>query len=60
MSVAMMLRYSGDMEDAAMDIEKAISSVLEKGYRTWDIMQPGMKEIGTEAMGDLIVQSIDN
>lgn len=59
MSVAMMLRYSGDMEDAAMDIEKAISSVLEKGYRTWDIMQPGMKEIGTEAMGDLIAQSID-
>ncbi len=58
MSVAMMLRYSGDMEEAARDIENAVSKVLEQGYRTGDIMQPGMKEIGTEKMGDLIAQAI--
>ncbi|NLJ40491.1 MAG: 3-isopropylmalate dehydrogenase [Clostridiales bacterium] len=54
MSAAMMLRYSGGMEDAAQDIENAVSAVLDKGYRTGDIMEPNMKRIGTGEMGDLI------
>ncbi|MFY9278079.1 MAG: 3-isopropylmalate dehydrogenase [Caldicoprobacterales bacterium] len=58
MSVAMMLRHSGGMEDAAKDIENAVSKVLDMGYRTGDIMQPGMKEIGTQQMGDLIAGQI--
>ncbi|HZJ57186.1 MAG TPA: 3-isopropylmalate dehydrogenase [Clostridia bacterium] len=58
MSVAMMLRYSGDVEEGARDIERAVSSVLDMGYRTGDIMQPGMKEIGTDLMGDLIAREI--
>ena len=32
--------------------------VLDKGYRTGDIMQPGMTKIGTEQMGDLIASEI--
>ncbi|KZL91267.1 3-isopropylmalate dehydrogenase [Clostridium magnum] len=58
MSVAMMLRYSFDMEDAAKDIEAAVLKFLDKGYRGLDIMQPGMKVVGTEEMGDLIASEI--
>ena len=54
----MMLRHSGGMEDAAKDIENAVSKVLDMGYRTGDIMQPGMQEVGTEKMGDLISAEI--
>ena len=58
MSVAMMLRYSFNMEDAAKDIENAVSKVLDKGYRTIDIMQPDMKSVGTIEMSDLIAKEI--
>ena len=58
MSVAMMLRYSFNMDDAANDIEKAISNVLDKGYRTGDIMQEGMTKVGCEKIGDLIASEI--
>lgn len=59
MSVAMMLRFSFDMEDAADAIEKAVASVLDKGYRTCDIMEKGMNLVGTEKMGDLISEVIN-
>ena len=35
-------------------IDKAISSVLDKGLRTGDIMQPGMHQVGTSEMGKAI------
>jgi 3-isopropylmalate dehydrogenase len=41
MSVAMMLRHSFDMEQGALAIERAVSKVLDKGYRTGDIMEDG-------------------
>ena len=58
LSAALMLRYSLDAEEAAIDIEKAVDTVLEKGYRTGDIMGPGMQQVGTAEMGDLVVRSI--
>ncbi|MDP4178890.1 MAG: isocitrate/isopropylmalate family dehydrogenase, partial [Bacillota bacterium] len=58
MSVAMMLRYSFDMQEAANDIESAVSKVLDKGYRTGDIMQPGKTLVGTEEMGAKITAEI--
>ncbi len=58
MSVAMMLRYSFDMEEGALDVEKAVSKVLDKGYRTEDIMEDGKNLVGTDKMGDLIVSEI--
>ncbi|MBV7274835.1 3-isopropylmalate dehydrogenase [Clostridiaceae bacterium UIB06] len=58
MSTAMMLRYSFDMEDAAKDIENAVSKVMDKGYRTGDIMENGMEIVGTEEMGALIAAEI--
>lgn len=59
MSVAMMLRYSLDMEKAANEIEVAVSKVLDMGYRTGDIMQPGMTLVGTIKMGDLIAEALN-
>jgi len=58
LSVAMMLRYSLQMEEAASAVELAVRRVLDRGYRTADIMQPGMQLTGTEQMGDLIAEEI--
>lgn len=58
MSVAMMLDYSFNMHEAANDIKEAVSKVLDKGYRTVDIMQPEMTVVGTEEMGNLISELI--
>ena len=59
MSIAMMLRYSFSTEAAAADIERAVSNVLDKGYRTEDIMQEGMKLVGTQKMGVLIAGELN-
>lgn len=58
LSSAMMLLYSFDMKKESDVILQAVSNVLEMGYRTPDIMQPEMKLIGTEEMGDLIAAQI--
>lgn len=58
LSVAMMLRYTFNHEDAAQRIENAVKKVLASGYRTKDIDEPGMKSVGTQAMGDAVLQSM--
>jgi 3-isopropylmalate dehydrogenase len=58
MSAAMMLRYSLGKDEAAASIEAAVSAVLDKGYRTPDIMQKGMTSVGCSQMGDLIADNI--
>ncbi len=59
LSAAMMLSYSFGLNEEAKTIEKAVDRVLSLNYRTADIMTRGMKLIGTEEMGELIVQAID-
>ncbi len=59
MSAAMMLRYSFDMENEAVMIENAVRKVLDQGYRTLDIMQPGMKAVGTQKMGELVCKALE-
>jgi len=58
LSYAMALRYSYDMPDAADAVEIAVEDVLAEGYRTGDIMQPGMKLVGTTEMGDTIIAKL--
>ncbi|ADY12784.1 3-isopropylmalate dehydrogenase [Sphaerochaeta globosa] len=58
LSVAMMLRYSFGLQAEAESIEKAVSKVLDGGYRTADIYTPGMKKVGTNDMGSLIAQAL--
>lgn len=58
MSVAMMLRYSFDLEKEAIAIERAVEEVLAQGYRTEDIYTEGTKKIGTIQMGTEIANRI--
>ncbi len=58
LSTAMMLRYSFKLNKEADAIEKAVTSVLEAGYRTADIMSEGMKAVGTIQMGKLICDAM--
>jgi 3-isopropylmalate dehydrogenase len=58
-SAAMMLRYSAQMEQDAMDIEAAIDSVLEAGYRTPDIAkETGGYVARTAEIGELVSEAI--
>ena len=58
LSAAMMLKYTFRMDTAYDRIFHAIESVLQKGYRTMDIMSPGMKQVGTAEMGDVITSEL--
>lgn len=62
LSAAMMLRYSFDMEQEAAAIENAVSAVLDKGYRTADIMPKEQSDkicmVGCREMGNLIVENL--
>ena len=58
LSVAMMLRYSFNLEKEAKDIENAVTKVLDKGYRTEDIYNEKGSIVSTKEMGDLIVEEI--
>ncbi len=58
LSLAMMLRYSLGMVQEAEAVEKAVSDVLEQGYRTYDIMDEGKTKVGTKEMGDLVAGQI--
>jgi len=58
-SFAMALRYSFDLGAQADMLEKAITSVLDQGLRTGDIMQEGMSRVGTDEMGKAIVAAMD-
>ncbi len=59
LSFAMALRYSFGREAEAKLIEGAVDGVLGQGFRTADIMQPGMKKVGTRAMGDAVLAALD-
>jgi 3-isopropylmalate dehydrogenase len=58
LSVAMMLRYTFDLEEEASRIERAVKMVLADGYRTADIYEPGKMRTGTAAMGDAVLASL--
>ena len=60
LSVGMMFKYSLNREEPNSWIESAVESVLAKGVRTRDIMSAGMKEVGTQAMGDLIAEELES
>ena len=64
LSAAMMLRYSFDMAEEADAIERAVSAVLDAGWRTGDIMSSDAEEaaacrkVGCSRMGELIIEQI--
>ena len=58
LSVAMMLRYTLNEPTMADRIEKAVSTVLDKGMRTGDIYSEGMTKVGTSEMGAAVVAAL--
>lgn len=59
LSVAMMLRHSFDQGAAADRIEQAVERVLNEGYRTADIQEPGCKLLGCKEMGRRVREKIE-
>ena len=57
LSVAMMLRYSLNQNNAADAIEAAVSKVLET-HRTPDIYEEGLTKVSCEEMGDLVCKEL--
>jgi 3-isopropylmalate dehydrogenase len=39
-------------------IDRAVGKVLDDGIRTGDIMQPGMRQVGTKEMGSAILGAL--
>jgi 3-isopropylmalate dehydrogenase len=60
LSLAMMLRYSLGAAAQADKLEKAVNAALAAGIRTADIAAEGTAPISTTAMGDAILQQLDN
>jgi 3-isopropylmalate dehydrogenase len=58
LSVAMMLRYSLRQPEAATRIEAAVTRVLRDGLRTADIHTPGARKVGTQEMGDAVLNAL--
>jgi len=60
LSAAMLLRFSLGLQEEAVLIEKAVSSVLERGIRTKDLYrkEEGETLVGTCAMGDAVCDAL--
>jgi 3-isopropylmalate dehydrogenase len=60
LSFAMALRYSFDLGDEAVRIEKAVEKVLADGVRTADLMGPeGGTPVSTREMGAAVIAAMD-
>ncbi len=58
LTVAMMLRHSFNLQQEAQAIEAAVERVIEAGYRTEDLREPGKEMVGTHEMGRLIEEAL--
>jgi 3-isopropylmalate dehydrogenase len=59
LSLALLLRYSFDMEEDAALIERAVENVLDKAGRTPDIAAPGRPKFSTSEMGDALLAELE-
>jgi 3-isopropylmalate dehydrogenase len=58
LSVALLLRHSLGLHDAAADIERAVKSVLDAGWRTADIVEAGGATLSTRDMARKVVDAV--
>jgi 3-isopropylmalate dehydrogenase len=58
LSLALLLRYSFDMEEDALAIEQAVERVLATAGRTADIAAPGRPSFTTAQMGDAVLSEL--
>ena len=57
-SLAMMLRESFGLSREALWVESAVAEVLRRGFRTFDIAEPGADVVGTAELGDRIASAV--
>jgi 3-isopropylmalate dehydrogenase len=60
LSVAMMLRHSFRLEREAGCVENAVGAVLDRGYRTADLVSAGQAPVSTSEMGHQVVNAVNN
>ena len=58
LSAAMMLRHAFGLDREARAVAAAVSGVLGRGFRTADIMGPGLTRVGTREMGRLVAEAV--
>ncbi len=59
LSGAMLLEYALGQTQAARIIEQAVDRVLDLGFRTGDITTAGMTQVGCQAMGDHLLDALE-
>ena len=55
LSAAMLLRHSLGLTREAEEIEAAVESTINEGYRTEDVREQGREVVGTTAMGNRVL-----
>jgi 3-isopropylmalate dehydrogenase len=58
-SAGMMLEYSFKLPELAARVQRAIAHVIDKGYRTADIVSPGKTLLTTSQMGEIVCEAIE-
>ena len=58
LSLAMLVRYSLNDEQRAVQIERAVQKVLEQGYRTVDIYEDGTTLVSCDEMGEAVLKHL--
>jgi len=59
LSGAMLLRFSLNLEEEADCVERAVTGVLDLGYRSADLMEEGKTLVNTIQMGDRVIEQIE-
>ena len=59
LSLAMMLKYSFNENEASASIEYAVETVLSEGYRTNDLEGNEDKKLSTSQMGSKIIERLN-
>jgi 3-isopropylmalate dehydrogenase len=58
LSVALMLRHSFKLEEAAQAVERAVEDVLARGLRTADLATASERALSTSEMGDAVAEAV--
>lgn len=59
LSLALMLRYSFNLEEASAAIEEAVKKTIVDGLRTVDIMSGDCRQLTTQQMGDEVLKRLN-
>ena len=58
LTLALLLRYSLNLQEEANAIEAAVEQAINAGYRTEDLREPGKEIVGTKEMGQQVATAL--